>query len=323
MARLVFSYSHADEDLRNELEKHLTPLKRMGVIETWHDRRIVSGKNFASEIDHNFSIAEVVLLLISPDFIASDYCYEIEMRQSLERHSRGETIVIPVILRPCVWQSLPFGQLLAATPDGKPIVKYPSIDDGFVEVVTSVKRALDSLKNGEGVSVVVAENRLASPSIETAKTDKKLMSFRSSNLSIKKDFTDRDYDLALKDGFDYVANFFQNSLQELADRYPEIDTEFNRRDSNSFEASIYKDGARKGHCGVWKSHSLSSRGSICYNASGISPNSYNEILTIANDGLMLGFKNTMGGLGGFNAESLLTDEGVAEYLWGMVIQPLK
>lgn len=95
---LVFSYAHADEALRNELEKHLSPLKRMGRISTWHDRRIVPGEEFAGQIDQHFAQADIILLLISSDFIASDYCYQIEMTNALQRHERSEAVVIPVIL---------------------------------------------------------------------------------------------------------------------------------------------------------------------------------------------------------------------------------
>ena len=109
MVTLVFSYAHADEALRNELEKHLSPLKRTGRISTWHDRRIVPGEEFEGQIDRYFSEADIILLLISSDFIASDYCYQIEMSNALQRHDLGEAVVIPVILRPCAWHQLPFG----------------------------------------------------------------------------------------------------------------------------------------------------------------------------------------------------------------------
>ena len=92
MVTLVFSYAHADEALRNELEKHLSPLKRMGRISTWHDRRIAPGEEFEGQIDRYFSEADIILLLISSDFIASDYCYQIEMSNALQRHERGEAV---------------------------------------------------------------------------------------------------------------------------------------------------------------------------------------------------------------------------------------
>ncbi|MGP8288632.1 toll/interleukin-1 receptor domain-containing protein, partial [Halomonas sp. AOP7-C1-8] len=96
MAKLVFSYSHADEELRNELEKHLMPLKRLGLIDTWHDRRITAGAELHGEINHHFEDCNIILLLVSPDFINSDYCYDVEVKHALERHAKGEARVIPV-----------------------------------------------------------------------------------------------------------------------------------------------------------------------------------------------------------------------------------
>lgn len=90
MATLVFSYSHADEALRNELETHLSPLKRMGTISAWHDRRIAPGQEFEHEIDRYFAEANIILLLVSSDFIASDYCWNIEIKNAMARHERGK-----------------------------------------------------------------------------------------------------------------------------------------------------------------------------------------------------------------------------------------
>ncbi|MCP3962733.1 MAG: toll/interleukin-1 receptor domain-containing protein [bacterium] len=97
---VFLSYSHEDEKLREELETHLAPLKRGGQIRTWHDRRIPPGDEWAGEIDDNLELADVVLLLVSPPFIASDYCWDVEVKRATERHEAGEARVIPVILRP-------------------------------------------------------------------------------------------------------------------------------------------------------------------------------------------------------------------------------
>ena len=88
MAKLFFSYSHRDADLRDELETHLAPLKREGVLETWHDRRIGAGKEFAHEISRHLEEANIILLLVSPYFIASDYCYDVEMKRAMEGMKR-------------------------------------------------------------------------------------------------------------------------------------------------------------------------------------------------------------------------------------------
>lgn len=142
MASLLFSYSHRDEALRDQLETHLALLKRQGFIEAWHDRRIAAGGDLHGEISTHLKRADVILLLVSPDFLASDYCYDVEMKQAMQRHEAGEAIVIPVILRPCDWHSAPFGALRAVPMDGKAITLWPNADLAFLDVVTAIKEAL-------------------------------------------------------------------------------------------------------------------------------------------------------------------------------------
>ena len=96
---LFISYSHKDEPLREKLDTHLSLLKRQGVIDAWHDRRIGAGHEWAGAIDEHLNSAAVILLLVSADFLASDYCYDLEMKRALERHDAGDARVIPVILR--------------------------------------------------------------------------------------------------------------------------------------------------------------------------------------------------------------------------------
>lgn len=326
MAKVVFSYSHVDEDLRNELEKHLSPLKRMGRIETWHDRRINPGDVFETEISGNFAVADIVLLLVSPDFIASNYCYDIEMKNSLDRHERGEAIVIPVILRPCAWHQLPFGKLLAATTDGKEIVKFTHIDDGFVEVVGAVTKALDKINaasvsaGSTGFPCATMDSQSNSNSFSSASSPHDP---RSSNLAIKKEFSDRDKDIAIRQGFEYVNRYFQNSLIELQNRNSELETDFQQRDNDSFECAVYLKGQRMTQCGIWKGGGSMGVGDIGYSNSGISQNSFNECMSIADDGAMLGFRALVGGFSGQNRDELLTSEGMAEHFWDQFMSPLK
>ena len=96
---VFISYSHKDEALREKLGTHLSLLKRQGVIDEWHDRRIGAGQEWAGAIDEHLNSAAVILLLVSADFVASDYCYDLEMTRALERHDAGDARVIPVILR--------------------------------------------------------------------------------------------------------------------------------------------------------------------------------------------------------------------------------
>ena len=116
MAHVFFSYSHADEALRNELEKHLAGLCREGVITTWHDRRIGPGDDLHGQIHDQLDSADIVLLLVSSDFLDSNYCYDVEMMRAMQRHERGEARVIPIILRPCDWHGTPFRRAQCSAP---------------------------------------------------------------------------------------------------------------------------------------------------------------------------------------------------------------
>jgi hypothetical protein len=219
VTRLFFSYSHRDESLRDELEIHLAALKRQGVIETWHDRRIVAGGDVHNEISEHLENADIILLLVSPYFIASDYCYDVEMARAMQRHKSGEARVIPVILHPCAWHSLPFGGLLATPTDGKPVSKFPNQHDGFLEVTKAIRTAAEELgatqeRGGRGVaegpSVGTSSNSISESPRPSKKRDT-----RSSNLRIKKQFTDHEKDRFLDEAFEYIANYFEESLAEL------------------------------------------------------------------------------------------------------------
>src|SRR5437763_7551065 len=94
---IFYSYTHEDEPLRQQLEKHLAVLRRQGLILEWYDRQIIAGTEWAHEIDVHLETASIILLLVSPDFLASDYCYDIEMQRALELHQLGEVHVIPII----------------------------------------------------------------------------------------------------------------------------------------------------------------------------------------------------------------------------------
>src|SRR5438309_11086755 len=101
---IFFCYAHEDEELRKGLVKHLNVLKRQGIIDIWHDRNISAGTEWEREIDKHLNTAQIILLLISPDFMDSDYCYGIEMKRAMERYEQGKSRVIPIILSSVYWQ---------------------------------------------------------------------------------------------------------------------------------------------------------------------------------------------------------------------------
>jgi internalin A len=126
--KVFLSYSHQDDGLRKELGKHLSGLERNNLIKLWHDRDIEAGLNWAQEIDQNLEQAAIILLLVSADFIASTYCYGIEMTRALARHEAGNAEVIPVIIRDCDWTDAPFGKLKAIPTDNQAVTTWGNGD---------------------------------------------------------------------------------------------------------------------------------------------------------------------------------------------------
>lgn len=148
---VFYSYAHGDEALKNELVKHLANLERQGVITGWHDRKITAGQEWAGEIDEHLNSARVILLLISPDFMFSNYCNDIEVRRAMERHEAGEARVIPVILRAVDWDGAPFSKLQALPTDAKPVTLWNDRDEAFLTVVKEIRRALKELSSQNNV----------------------------------------------------------------------------------------------------------------------------------------------------------------------------
>jgi hypothetical protein len=142
---VFISYSHKDDAFREDLLNHLANLRRQGKIVAWHDRAIEAGEEWEAQIKGNLESARIILLLISPPFIASDYCYDIEMQRAFARHNEGTARVIPIIIRPCDWKDSPFSKLQALPKDAKAVTQWSDRDEAFLDVVQGIRRAVDSL----------------------------------------------------------------------------------------------------------------------------------------------------------------------------------
>jgi hypothetical protein len=143
---VFYSYAHEDEGLVKELRKHLSFLKRQGVIREWYDREITAGTDWKGQLDQHLNSSGVILLLVSADFLASDYCYDVEMTRALERHDQGEARVIPVLLREVDgWQGAPFGKIQSLPTDGKPVTSWKMRDEAFADVARGIRRAVSEL----------------------------------------------------------------------------------------------------------------------------------------------------------------------------------
>lgn len=157
--RVFISYSHKDEEFKDELVKALASLRREGAIETWHDRQIQPGANWEQTLDANLDRAELVVLLVSSDFIHSDDCDGTEMTRALERHERGEARVIPIIVRPCDWTRAPFSKLQGLPRDGKAITRWGNRDEAWLDVARGIRGVVSAVSPAMGAEHTASKMR--------------------------------------------------------------------------------------------------------------------------------------------------------------------
>ena len=142
---VFFSYAHQDEKLRDQLETHLSLLKRQGVITGWHDRKIGAGQEWNHEIDTHLNTSHIILLLISANFINTDYCWDIEVKRAMERYEAHEARVIPVIIDSVDWKSAPFGKLQPLPKGGKPVKKWGNRAEAFANIAQGIRTVAEEL----------------------------------------------------------------------------------------------------------------------------------------------------------------------------------
>ena len=149
MMKVFISYCHEDEISRIEIEKFLVILTKQKLINIWSDRKIDAGSELHCDINKNLEESNIILPLISQDFLNSHYCYEIEMARALEKHSKNEAVVIPIILRPCDWLNTPIKDLLALPKDGKPITLWDNKDLAYLDITQGIRAVISKMTNEE------------------------------------------------------------------------------------------------------------------------------------------------------------------------------
>lgn len=148
-------YARKDQPLLHELKIHLMPLQRQGIITLWADTDIDAGVQWEEEIEKHLNTAQIILLLVSPDFIASEYCYRKEMTRAMERHTAGEAEVIPIILRSVLWENMPFGKLQALPTGAKPVISsaWHNPDAALYDVAFGIQKVVQKFQHvGKGQS---------------------------------------------------------------------------------------------------------------------------------------------------------------------------
>jgi hypothetical protein len=161
---IFFSYTHADEAWRKKIEISLSTLKRQKLIKGWSDRNILGGSEWEEMINSHLQTAPIILLLISPDFIASDYCYSNELDQAIKLHEARLARVIPIILRPTDWKDTPFNRLQALPRDAKPISRWADTDEALLDVAKGIRRVIEDLQKTGNTSPTNQKQQQLPPS---------------------------------------------------------------------------------------------------------------------------------------------------------------
>ena len=148
---LFYSYAHEDEGLRDELQGHLKILERRGLLAPWHDRRIVPGQDWSQQIDTNLRVAELVLLLVSKDFIESDYIMGTELGAAMQRHAAQQTVVVPIVVRavdldPEDAEDLPFLKLQGLPSSLRPVTSWPNRDEAWTDVAKGLRATVKGIR---------------------------------------------------------------------------------------------------------------------------------------------------------------------------------
>ena len=306
--RTFISYSHRDENALDRLRVHLTTLKRDGYITEWYDRMILAGDDLDDMIEKELENADIFLLLVSPDFIASDYCVGREMRRALERHETGQVRVVPIIVEPCDWKSMDnLCQLRAIPKDGRPISKWPNPNDAYLDITQELRRIIDA-KNSKASTIKVHE---PTP-VTYGKEQPKYKAQREFDEIDRSEFRDK--------AFLTIKTYFQQKVLEI-NSVNGLRSRFVDQNATSFGATIVNSGFqdRTAHITVHCRSSGFVFGDIYFSFDKNAPeNSANGWFNISTNDYEQFLAATMPLFG--TDLGLLNPDQAAEYLWNQFIK---
>jgi len=306
--KAFISYSHRDSEALSRLHTHLANLQREGHIKTWYDRNILAGDILDDEIRQQLETADLFLLMVSPDFIASEYCINQEMQRALERHYAGEARVVPIIVEPCDWAAMPQLRRLKAIPkDGKPISEWANANTAYLDAVQEIRRIVDArtAKASEP-----AENKFASTAQQQS-----VPRYR-----VRRDFDEIDRSEYRDEAFAKIKDYFRRAIGEI-DQIDGLRGRFVDRGANSFGSTVINRNRQNGtaHITAYISNGVFAFSDIYYSfdenagdtsAHGgfnVSSDEYEQFL-VATVALFA------------NAPGRLKPSQAAEYLWSQFIE---
>lgn len=230
-ANAFISYSHADEKALKRLHTHLAMLQREGSLKTWTDNAIPLGTKLDTEISSNLESSNLFVALVSPDYLASTYCYDKEFAQATALANAGKLRIVPVILEPCDWLSSPFKDFKAAPKDGKPVSEWTNQNNAFLDVVTGLRQLL-------AASTLTSGTATGNPIPSAATAARRPIVKRDFDSIEKMDFADKAYET--------IKNYFNGSCDELSGVDDTLRAKFEVIDSTAFTCSVVNRAKMRG-----------------------------------------------------------------------------
>ncbi len=303
MAAAAFlSYSHADEKALERLHKHLAVLNREGTLLTWSDQEILAGEKLIGVLSDQLERSQIFVALVSPDYLASRYCYDKEFKRALELAATGRMRIVPVILEPCDWLSSPFKDFAALPKDGQPISGFTNPNNAYLNVVMGLRRIIESAR--EGPSVAPADG---------------IASSQTRRPRIKHDFDSIERAEYADRAFAIIREYFRASCAELSQISDDLRAKYEDIDAAAFTCSVVNRAKRRGgeaHITVHNHRYRSAGfGDITYvNQPHAEKNISNGSIRVANDDYQLFLNMDHYGMSS-GRDDITTPEQVSESLW--------
>lgn len=303
--KAFISYSHRDAAALERLHAHLAILRREQLIESWFDREILAGAELNQAIAQQMEASNLFLLLVSPDFLNSSYCYDVEMKSALEKHESGEARVVPIIVEPCDWTATPLGRLKAVPKDGKPIAEWTNANTAYLDIVQELRRIAQA-----DVQSPTKSRQSAAPNLSASQESPSARRYR-----VKRDFDAIEKDEFLERSFAEVRDYFERSVEEI-NGIDGIKARFAPYSSTSFGCTLVNRGKERGTAfiTVHRRSGSTGLGDIYFSfKENAAPNGANGGFTIEATDYELFFSGSLFGFG--DRKDKLNARGVAESLW--------
>ena len=318
--KAFISYSHADKSYCDQLNKHLAVLKRDELLDSWHDQEILPGGEIDLEISGHLGTCQLFLPLVSSDFFASGYCYDKEMAQAIAQQQVSQTVIVPIVLRPCDWQASVIGKYKGLPYDGKDCIavsKWIDKDEAFLNIVQGLRQFLTANKAKE------EKGRDATASAPSAAAPKETVS--RPRYRVKREFDRIEIGEFREQAFQNIRTYFDACVKGI-NEIDGIRARLFSAGANSFSCTIVNKGLGPRGTAFISVHAGNNRiggfGDIWYSFSENSPNSANGILNVESDGFNLFLKPSLmfSVLQGHEENNLMSPETAADIIWRELVQ---